>query len=225
MLVFPAGHCASQGSSFSSPVPLPGLWEGCYQYLGIKTSSCLPAQHGDRAHSVPSMLHIHWVPAGAAPAIPSPRNLSLPGIISQLGKCKNHFPLGFSYRGSLRCRYRRKECVPGRRQEQRTIFPSIFTANLRGGNSDELVGKRKFIYTLQRILNPTSFTSADSETKPHSAPTSSQNPTPPHCLAQSTPRPKLCQFPKKNSSPLPSLCGCLYQGRHLFTWSFQNLFN
>lgn len=87
--------------------------------------------------------------------------------------------------------------MPGRRQEQRTIFPSIFTANLRGGNSDELVGKRKFIYTLQRILNPTSFTSADSETKPHSAPTSSQNPTPPHCLAQSTPRPKLCQFPPK----------------------------
>lgn len=30
--------------------------------------------------------------------------------------------------------------MPGRRQEQRAIFPSIFTANLRGGNSDEVLG-------------------------------------------------------------------------------------
>lgn len=81
------------------------------------------------------------------------------------------FPLGFSYRGSLRCRYSRKERVPGRKQEQRTIFPSIFTANLRGKNSDE----GKFIYTLQRILNPSSFTSADGGTgspKPTSQPRS-----------------------------------------------------
>lgn len=48
VLVFPAGDCASsQGSSFSSPAPPPGLWEGCYLNLGTKTSSFPPAHHGD----------------------------------------------------------------------------------------------------------------------------------------------------------------------------------
>lgn len=36
--------------------------------------------------------------------------------------------------------------MPGRRQEQRAIFPSIFTANLRGGNSDKCWAREIYLY-------------------------------------------------------------------------------
>lgn len=153
VLVFPAGDSASQGSSFSSPAPLP-LWEGCYLYLGTKLWEL-------RKHLlIPPLLNTVTAELGDSPPVSPPCCTSTVSLQEQLQpfpapgislcqpslaswEIQEIFPHGFSSRGSLRCRYRRKELVLGRRQEQRTIFPSIliFTANLRGGSSDEVLGK------------------------------------------------------------------------------------